>query len=80
MKKLILILLIFAGCKVVIPYGDVFLVSDWEKYKIECYKDSTMQVIELKSGELINGEIKFDLDTVWIHKKPDWNEFIEKQN
>jgi len=76
MKKLAFILLIFVGC---IEYsGTPITVEQWSDYKKDCYNDSTMVVIEINQGIVSDSTILFARDTVWTHKNPTWDDFINK--
>jgi hypothetical protein len=79
MKYLFIIILAFTlSCKVVIPYGDAMLWSEWEQYEKDCYNDSTMTIIDRNNGTVNESSIVFEKDTVWTHKTPDVNDFFKR--
>lgn len=83
MKKLIPILFLFLlGCKYVPEFtscDDCIKYSDWEQYKVDCRNDSTMQRIQLNKGELINGVMVFEYDTIYTYKTATWSGFLENK-
>lgn len=78
MKNLAIILILLIGCAIIPEMETAITYEAWERYKQECYNDSTMQIIELKRGKLIDGEIIFYTDTIYTHKTATWDEFISK--
>lgn len=83
MKKLAFILLVLlVGCKYIPNFQGSDIIDEWIEYKEYCYKDSTMVVFDVNSGQLIDSVIVFEKDTIWTHKQPVWMEFLnlkEKQ-